>query len=222
MNIYRNINMITCGMFNCYILRCIGGEVLIDTGTPEFRDEIETWLLNYNVRLIVLTSGYNDCIGNAAYFSELYNAPIAMSGFDLPLINDNCCRNYYMTNPHEWNYRGKMKKIMKMRAEKFKPDHLLSDGDRLCDLMADGVYMTSEIVELDGHTRGTIGILDGNDLYCGNSASGITSFNWPLTCESPLAAKRSLNKIKRISPDRLFFGHGKPMFSAERSLSLKF
>ncbi len=207
-NKFNNVNMISCCGINCYVLRCISGDVLIDTGIPSCRNEIETWLLSYNVKLIVLTSGMNCCIGNAAYFSDLYGAPTAMSRYDVPLIKDNLCRTHYFTNPLESAaYLGE-KKRMGIPAEYFVPDIFVNEGDRLCDLGVDDILLKSEIVTLDGNTRGSIGILNGNDLYCGNAASFTPAYSWPMICESPRAAKRTLEKIKKMAPERLFFGRG--------------
>ena len=53
------VNMITCGHVNCYVIRGSSGDILIDTGTAEYREAVEAWLCNYNVRLIFLTHGHN-------------------------------------------------------------------------------------------------------------------------------------------------------------------
>ena len=53
MIMYENLNMIECGGVSCYIVKGKNGDVLIDTGREQYRDHIETWLMNYNVKLII-------------------------------------------------------------------------------------------------------------------------------------------------------------------------
>ena len=65
--VWNNVNLIKCDNINCYVIRGNKGDVLIDTGLKKYRNEIETWLLNYDIKLIALTHGHNDHIENAAY-----------------------------------------------------------------------------------------------------------------------------------------------------------
>lgn len=205
---FEGVNMISCGNVNCYIIRGMSGDVLIDTGTPDYRDEIEVWLHNYNVKLIVLTHGHNDHIGNAGYFSGLLNAKIAMSAYDVPLAKNNLARKFYAVG-----IRGKIMekasvKLMKSMAEYFDTDIFLSD-----DMTIGEEYgiENCKAIKLDGHTKGSFGILHGKDLYIGDAAMNYTEPLFPALCESPAAARRSLDRVKDISPERIFFGHGAPI-----------
>ena len=117
----ENINMIDCGMTNCYVIRGRKGDILVDTGREEYRDHIETWLLNYNITLIVLTHGHSDHVQNAAYFSKLYNAPIMISPYDMRLARDNNCRPYYITNPIGRLFKNQTEMNMHIRMNRFDP-----------------------------------------------------------------------------------------------------
>lgn len=194
------------------------GDVLINTGRTKYRDEMETWLLNYSIKLIILTDGYNESIENAAYFSELYGAPIAMSRYDIPLIRDNSCRKKYITS-----ISGKIAELTAgkkkfVAAEPFEPQILAENGVRLCDMGVEAVLNTAKIITLDGHTRGSIGILDGNDLYCGGALCNQGGrIGWPYSCESPAAAKRTMKKIAELMPERIFFTHGVPVMRGSKA-----
>lgn len=109
MIMYENLNMIECGGVSCYIVKGKNGDVLIDTGREQYRDHIETWLMNYNVKLIILTHGHASQVQNAAYFSKLYNAPIMASPLDMSLVSDSSSRPYYITNP--WGHILKSARI---------------------------------------------------------------------------------------------------------------
>lgn len=213
----RNVNMLSKGSVNCYVIRCMGGDVLIDTGRAEARDEIETWLSSYyDVKLIVLTHGHIDAAENAKYFSELYHAPIAMSRYDYPLIHDNLCRTHYITSLRGKLMENRIHTDMDTPMDCFTPDYFVEDGMRLCDLDADGIYMDSKIIALDGHTRGSIGILNGTDLYCGDALTTVGTSFWSTTAESPKAAKYTMQRIAELAPDRIFPCHsGEPLIKGE-------
>ncbi len=201
-----NVNLINCSNTNCYIIRGKDGDILVDTGTPNYRDEIETWLLNYNVKLIAITHGHNDHIGNAAYFSKLYNAPIAMSVYDIGLAENNLLHKIYPIGMEAKVIFSASKKLMSRKSEQFDVDILLEDGMELGkEFGAD-----CKAIELDGHTRGSFGFVSGTDLYVGDAAVNYVRPAFPIMCESPKAARASLNKIKALKAERIFFGHGSP------------
>lgn len=207
---YKNVNMITCDNINCYVIRGKTGDILIDTGTPEYRDEIETWLLNYNIKLIVLTHGHNDHIGNAAYFSKLYDVPIAMHKDDEALAENNLCRSFYAVGICG-NIAGILsEKQMRQESESFDVDFYLKDGD----LIGKEYGIDAVVVGFSGHTRGSIGIYHNEDLYVGDAVMNYVYPSYPYICESPKEARISINKIHLFKPRRLFFGHGTPIKTA--------
>ncbi|MDE7290167.1 MAG: MBL fold metallo-hydrolase [Oscillospiraceae bacterium] len=204
---YNGVNMITCGLENLYVLRGESGDILIDTGTEEDRDAIEIWLKEYNVKLIYLTHGHNDHIGNAAYFAKLLGAKIAMSKYDEALARHNRRHKVYFTG-----LRGKViweasKELFDSFSEHFDIDIFLEDG---MDIGKD-YGIDCKAVRLDGHTKGSFGIMQGRDLYAGDALMNFVTPTSALICESPKAAKETLYKIAALSPERIFFGHGKPI-----------
>lgn len=204
---YKNVNMITCDNVNCYVIRGEYGDILIDTGLKKYRNEIETWLLNYDIKLIVLTHGHNDHIENAAYFSELYNAPIAMHREDEALSKDNLCRGFYAAGVSGYITGVLSEKKMSSEIEPFKVDIYPEDGERIGEKLGSDTV----VVTLPGHTRGSIGLLNNQDLYVGDAVMNYFYPNFPYICESPKETRASINKIHTFKPKRLFFGHGKPI-----------
>lgn len=203
-----NVNMITCGNGNCYIIRGEKGDILIDTGMPEFRDEIETWLTNYNVKLIVLTHGHFDHIGNAAYFSELYGVPIAMGADDSELAENKKVRRLYAMSVRGMVIKKATETPLEILPEPVKADIFLEDGMTIGEEFG---ITDCKAVSLEGHTKGSFGILHGKDLYLGDAAMNFISPSFPNICESPVRARKALEKIKELSPERIFFGHGSPI-----------
>ncbi len=214
------INMITCGVENCFVIRGEKGDIMIDACTPEYRDEMELWLENYNIKLIALTHGHNDHIGNAAYFAKLFNADIAMSRSDVKLSRDNAIHKLYTVGLKGKVMLAASQKIFKEHADKFDVDIFLEDGMDIGSAL--GADCTA--VKLDGHTKGSYGFLSGGDLYVGDAAMNFLYPDFPSLCESPKAARASLEKIKDMLPDRIFFGHGKHLEAGtpeyERFLSI--
>lgn len=208
----NGVNMITCGMDNCYVIRGEAGDILIDTGTPNYRDEIETWLQNYNIKLIALTHGHNDHIGNAAYFSRLYGADIAMCAYDMKLSENNLIHKVYSIGAVGRAISAFSKKLMSEKAEPFNVSIFLEDGMDI----GTNLGIDCKAVRLDGHTRGSFGFLCGGDFYIGDAAMNFMQPSFPVMCESPKAARASLEKIKSLSTERIFFGHGKPIESGTK------
>lgn len=208
----NNVNMICCDMTNCYVIRGKNGDVLIDTGLKKYRDEIETWLLNYNIKLIVLTHGHNDHIENAAYFSRLYGAKIAMCGYDTGLTRNNMRHKIYSVGIRGAAVAAVSKPRMKEKAEGFGIDVFLEDDM----VIGNELGIECKAIQLDGHTRGSFGILCGGDLYVGDAAVNFVYPSFSVMCESPKAARASLEKIKSLSPKRIFFGHGMPIESGTK------
>ncbi|MBP1547979.1 MAG: MBL fold metallo-hydrolase [Oscillospiraceae bacterium] len=212
----ENINLIDCGFTNCFVIRGEKGDILVDTGREEYRDHIETWLLNYSITLIILTHGHADHIANAAYFSELYNAPVMISPYDMRLARDNTCRPYYITNPLGHIMKNRTEMTMHTHITKFSPTIYAEEGMDLSPYGIDGV-----IVDLQGHTRGSIGILckscAGYDLYAGDAVMNIPVPSMPMICESPKKARETMERIITLAPDRILCGHGSPIICGQKS-----
>lgn len=216
MIMYDNLNMISCGSVNCYVIRGEKGDILIDTGREEFRDHIETWLLNYDIRLIILTHGHADHVQNAGYFSELYGAPVMISRYDMSLARDNSRRPYYITSTLGHLLKRENEKLMHTRMNPFTPQIFAEEGLDLHPYGIDGV-----IVELEGHTKGSVGVLCkssvGFDLYAGDALMNIPSPSFPMIAESPKRAKASIGRIITLSPDRIMTGHGMPIICSGKA-----
>lgn len=213
----ENINMISCMNESCYVIRGDKGDVLIDTGREEYRDHIETWLMSYDIRLIILTHGHCSQIQNAGYFSRLYNAPVMISPYDMRIARDNGARPFYITNPLGHILKKQNDRIKHMHMNHFEPRIYAEEGMDLSPYGIDGV-----IIGLEGHTKGSIGILcrscAGYDLYCGDAIMNVYSLPmFPMTAESPAKAKESIERIITLSPDRIMPGHGMPICCGDKA-----
>ena len=205
---YEGVNMITCGSENCYVIRGRDGDILIDTGSARYRDEIGVWLDNYDIRLIFLTHGHNDHIGNAVHFARRFSADIAMSAYDAALARNNKIHKLYRTGARGFVIMALSRMTFLSKAESFETTVFLEDGLPVGDICG---IDDCTAVRLDGHTKGSFGLLHGKDLYLGDAAMNFVVPSFPAICESPKAARESLDLIRELKPERIFFGHGSPI-----------
>jgi glyoxylase-like metal-dependent hydrolase (beta-lactamase superfamily II) len=201
-----NIERIKCGNGNAFIVIGDESSVLVDTCHTQFREMILEKCREKNVKLIVLTHGHFDHIQNAAYLSKELNAPIAMHKDDYGLIKNKLAEPILAHN-----LVGKF--IMKLsqngfeqeKVDPFEPKIFLKDGDSLYEY---GVL--ASVVELPGHTKGSIGIKVGDaDIIVGDAL-----MNMPFPMKSPLYGNRdvmeeSAAKISAFGDVMIHFGHGK-------------
>lgn len=207
MKTFENVNLCNRNGTNCYILRGSVGDILIDTGVEEERANIEEWLDGYDVRLIILTHGHFDHAGNAAYFANKYSAKIAMSRYDYRLSQGLAKHTLYPVSP----LGAVFAKLTGMNGkaykgnDPFKADIFLCEGDTLDEYGVDAM-----IIDLQGHTRGSIGVLHGNDLYVGDALVNTFYPATPAIAESPRHTYKTVDYIKNIRPKRILPGHGMP------------
>ncbi len=195
------------GKVNCYLIRPPKGYVLIDTGGSNARKELRRQLeiagcLPGSLKLILLTHGDFDHIGNAAYLRSAFGARIAMHRDDSGMAE----RGDMFANRKRPNIliRGLFPIFMGFgRSERFTPDVLLDDG---YDLSPYG--LEAKVVALAGHSKGSIGVLTASgELFCGdlleNSKGPAINSRYDSTAANASVAKLQALKIGTVYP-----GHG--------------
>lgn len=200
-----NIIQIKAGS-NCYLVSQEDSSILIDTGLKGNEKKILEACQGKNVKLIVLTHGHVDHIQNASYLAKQLQIPIAMHKKDVVLIQNNLCR--------EMKSKGFLGNIVRFfsvvsakyaEIESFIPDVILKEGDRLLEYGIDG-----DIVELPGHTEGSIGIMLGDQyLLVGDALMNMFGPGVALLYEDCEEMLKSAKKITDIGRVKIYFGHGK-------------
>jgi hydroxyacylglutathione hydrolase len=209
---------IALGGVNCYLLTAAGGFVLVDTGTPEKRDSLESQLHGAGcvpgaLRLIVLTHGDYDHAGNAVYLRDTYGAPIAMHSADAPRVERGDWRLGFKPKPDKfsWIFREVSRFIRLGDFEVFEPDVYLEDGRSLAEFGLDAT-----VLHVPGHTNGSLGILTGDtELVCGDLLDGVGKPSLHFFIDDMAAARASLERLKSLGVGTVYPGHGKP-FLLER------
>lgn len=200
------IHRIASGNVNCYIVADNDNAILIDTGRKKYREKILEKCKEFHVSLIVLTHGHMDHCQNAAYLANALHIPIAMNKKDMDLILDN--RKQYLLAK---TLLGKI--VLSVSLSSFEMDSLevfdpiiyLKNGD---DLSEYGI--AAKVVELPGHTKGSIGIEIEDNLFVGDA---LMNMFYPTVSMLYVDEQEMLSSAKHISElgdKTIYFGHGKP------------
>lgn len=200
------IHRIASGNVNCYIVADNDKAILIDTGRKKYCEKILEKCKEFHVSLIVLTHGHMDHCQNAAYLANALHIPIAMNKKDMNLIPDN--RKQYLLAK---TLLGKivlsisLSSFEKDSLEVFEPILYLKNGD---DLSEYGI--AAKVVELPGHTKGSIGIEIEDNLFVGDA---LMNMFYPTVSMLYVDEQEMISSAKYISElgeKTIYFGHGKP------------
>lgn len=190
---------------NCWSCGCCRG-ILIDTGRKKYCEKILEKCKEFHVSLIVFTHGHMDHCQNAAYLANALHIPIAMNKKDMNLIPDN--RKQYLLAK---TLLGKivlsisLSSFEKDSLEVFEPILYLKNGD---DLSEYGI--AAKVVELPGHTKGSIGIEIEDNLFVGDA---LMNMFYPTVSMLYVDEQEMISSAKYISElgeKTIYFGHGKP------------
>ena len=201
-----DIHRIVSGNVNCYIVAKNGKAILIDTGRRKYREKILQKCREFHVSLIVLTHGHMDHCQNASYLAGALQVPIAMSEKDGNLIPDN--RKQALSAR---TFLGKivlavsLSSFEKDSMETFEPTMYLKHGD---DLSSYGV--DARIVELPGHTQGSIGVKIEDTLFVGDALMNMFYPTISMLYTDELKMLKSAEYISELGEQTIYFGHGKP------------
>lgn len=200
------VDRITCGNGNCFLVHTNGNAILVDTCRARFKDKIFELCRQHNVQLIVLTHGHIDHVQNAAFLSDKLNIPIAMHQADYKLIESNWHEPLSAhTLQGKFILKLSMRSFQAEKIEPFTPAFFLSEGDTLSHY-----GIPASILELSGHTKGSIGIrIDNTDLIVGDALMnmfypGKTPLYGDLT-----AMNKSADRISKLGEMTIHFGHGR-------------
>lgn len=200
------IHRIASGNVNCYIVADNDKAILIDTGRKKYCEKILERCKKFHVSLIVLTHGHMDHCQNAAYLAEALHIPIAINKNDMDLIPDNRKQSLLAKT-----LLGKI--VLSVSLSSFEMDSLevfdpiiyLKNGDDL------GEYgIAAKVVELPGHTKGSIGVEIEDNLFVGDA---LMNMFYPTVSMLYVDEQEMLSSAKYISElgeKTIYFGHGKP------------
>ena len=215
----NEINIIALKKVNCYLIKCNDGYILIDSGYTKNRTQVQAKIEDLGckpgaLKLILVTHGDFDHVGNVVYLQKKYGGKVAMHRGDLGMAEHG---NMF------WNRNGiniVLKKLIQAililfrlklkKANRFTPDIFLVDGEDLSDY-----GFNAKVIHFPGHSKGSIGFITSNgDLFCGDLLENLKKPVKVSLVDNKDDFKASISKLKEISIKKIYPGHGEP-FSIE-------
>jgi hydroxyacylglutathione hydrolase len=198
------------GSVNCYLVQTDSGFFLIDTGPGNRRAALEEALQDAgcqpgDLKLILITHGDFDHIGNAAALRRKYATKIAMHPADAGMAEQGDM--FY--NREQSNFL--VRKLAPLfsgfgKDKRFAPDISLEDGD---DLSQYG--FEAQALHLPGHSSGSIGILTADGaLFCGDLFGNTGQPEFSSLMDDMSTAIASFEKVARLDIGTVYPGHGQP------------
>lgn len=185
--------------------------ILIDTDRKKYCEKILERCKKFHVSLIVLTHGHMDHCQNAAYLAEALHIPIAINKNDMDLITDNRKQSLLAKT-----LLGKI--VLSVSLSSFEMDSLevfdpiiyLKNGD---DLSEYGI--AAKVVELPGHTKGSIGVEIEDNLFVGDALMNMFYPTASMLYVDEQEMLLSAKYISELGEKTIYFGHGKPKRNRE-------
>ncbi len=208
----EDVSIIEMTFVNAFLVKVLDGFILIDTGLSLFWDKLENELISAGclpdkLKLVIITHGDIDHIGNCAKLQEKYKCKIAMHKNDALMAE-----NGVMLKRKVRTLMGKIFVFLrrlrrrKLALERFKPDLYLTDGQNLKEYGLD-----ASIIHIPGHTKGSIGILtDDGSLFAGDTFTNRKKPDIATYIENSQELKDSIARIKSLSVKTIYPGHGRP------------
>jgi hydroxyacylglutathione hydrolase len=92
------------------------------------------------------------------------------------------------------------------KSDRFKPDLHIDKGYDFSRFGFD-----AKVLVIPGHSKGSIGILTASgDLFCGDLLANVNKPEIWSIIDDPVAARASVEKLKRLQINTVYPGHGQP------------
>jgi len=195
---------------NCYLIHAETGYILIDTGIKNRRKQLESAIVDAgcqpgDLKLIILTHGHIDHVGNAAYLRDKYGAKIAMHRGDVNMVTG---AGMFADAPQSLMIKlvGFFMNLTGLGDfETFTPDILLEDNQSLLEYGLDAT-----VIHTPGHSKGSISILTASgNLFSGDIFNGSVESVTTLV-DDQKALTSSVEHLKTLNAESFYPGHGEP------------
>ena len=197
---------------NCYLVKTGSRYILIDTAWSSKRAALDQELDSAgcapgNLALIILTHGDLDHTGNATHLRDKYGAKIAMHRRESETVEQG---DMMLSRKDRSIVRRIVMGAIKLygrlsRFDRFSPDLTVDEGTDLS-----GYGFDARVVELPGHSTGSIGILTSDgDLFCGDLVMHDRPVPHSLT-DDAADLKASAERVRSLGVKILYPGHGTP------------
>ncbi len=202
------ITHIKGGTDNCYLVSDRKNAVLFDTASGEYLQQVIDECGKYDLKLIVLSHPHFDHAENAEALSKKFNVPVAYNEADDGIFDDYNSQPLYSYGIVGFVVLKASLKVLS-QTKVIRPENrfFVKEGDTL----ADYGFPDIKVVELPGHSNGSIGLLVSDDAMLVGDALD----NWIRPATAHLytdleAEKKTVEKIRSFGKRTYYYGHGKP------------
>ena len=202
------ITLIKGGTDNCYIVSRGREAILVDTSSGPSLQMVMDECSKYDMKLLVLTHPHFDHAENADAIARKFNIPVAYHEAD-----DEIFDSYDVQPLRSYGIVGFVVLRMSLKVLRetkvVRPDNhfFVKEGDTL----AGYGFPDVKVVELPGHTKGSIGLVVGDDSIIVGDALD----NWIRPEMGHLyydidEQRKTFEKIRSLGARKVYYGHGKP------------
>ena len=202
------ITHIKGGTDNCYLVSDGKNAVLFDTASGANYQQVLDECSKYDLKLIVLSHPHFDHAENADALSKKFNIPVAYNEADDGIFDDYNSQPLYSYGIVGFVVLKASLKVLS-QTKVIRPENrfFVKEGDTL----ADYGFPDIKVVELPGHSMGSIGLLVAGDAMLVGDALD----NWIRPATAHLytdleAEKKTVEKIRSFGKRTYYYGHGKP------------
>ncbi|MCK5828644.1 MBL fold metallo-hydrolase [Candidatus Bipolaricaulota bacterium] len=199
-------------MVNAYLVRADDGFILIDTGFRSNRKALDAALIGAgcgvgDLKLIMITHGDADHSSNAVYLRQKFGAKIAMHRAEVDAVESgNMFRSRGPLSPVRRLLKPLMSLFRLKKGDRFTPDVLLDEGDRLTSYGLDAT-----VFHVPGHTRGSLAMLTADGaFFSGDFLENRTRPSIATFVDDAAVLRAEFERIKTLNIQTVYPGHGTP------------
>ena len=202
------ITQIKGGTDNCYLVSDGKNAILFDTSSGASAAKVIEECSKNEMKLLVLSHPHFDHAENAAVISERFNIPVAYHKADDEIFDD-----YDVQPLKSYGLVGflvlklSLKALRQIKVNRPANCFYVKEGDTF----ADYGFPDISVVELPGHTKGSIGlIVQDHSILVGDALD-----NWIMPGVGHLfydfdVQKKTAERIRSFGQRTIYYGHGKP------------
>lgn len=202
------ITQIKGGTDNCYLVSHDRKAILFDTSSGESATKVIEACSEYEMKVLVLSHPHFDHAENASVISERFNIPVAYHIADDEIFDDYDAQPLMSYGLVGFIVLKMSIKALRQTKVKRPENHCyIKEGDSF----ADYGFPDIRVVELPGHTKGSIGLLiQDHSILVGDALDnwvrpGIGHLYYDLDVQ-----KKTADRILSFGHRTIYYGHGKP------------
>lgn len=207
------------GHFNIYFIQTDDGYILVDTGMAVNQKQLDeafskAGINPQDVKLIVITHGHADHIGNVAYAKELSGADVLCHEYVAPFLRDG-----KGVPAVAQTFTGKIfNALTPMKYPAVEPDVAVKEE---FDLTQYGIK--GKIIHTPGHSQGSITVLlDTGEMLLGDIVRGeAPEIHLGNFYEDKDALIQGLEMLVTYQPQKVYMSHGGSMDNAMLQTTIK-